>query len=76
MLYVLIFSLISNPIPNLIISYNDISQASIEMPGIKALFSLRSSENGIFDKFLVQSYIGETRVLSIEGEEMGEVSTF
>jgi hypothetical protein len=45
------------------------------MPGIKGLWSLRPSSNTVFDKFLVQSYIGETRVLSIEGEEMGEVRT-
>ena len=44
------------------------------MPGIKGLWSLRPSSNNMFHKFLVQSYIGETRVLSIEGEEMGEVS--
>lgn len=43
------------------------------MPGIKGLWSLCPSSNTVFDKFLVQSYIGETRVLSIEGEEMGEV---
>lgn len=28
----------------------------------------------MYDKFLVQSFIGETRVLSIDEEEMGEVS--
>ena len=44
------------------------------MPGIKGLWSLRSSGDSAFDKFLVQSYIGETRVLSINDEEMGEVS--
>ena len=43
------------------------------MLGIKGLWSLRPSSSTVFDKFLVQSYIGETRVLSIEGEEMGEV---
>lgn len=43
------------------------------MPGIKGLWSLRATESSAFDKYLVQSYIGETRVLSIEGEEMGEV---
>jgi hypothetical protein len=48
-------------------------QASIEMPGIKGLWSLRASGSSLFDKYLVQSYIGETRVLSIDGEEMGEV---
>lgn len=44
------------------------------MPGIKGLWSLRSSQGGPFDKYLVQSYIGETRVLMIDKEEMGEVS--
>jgi DNA damage-binding protein 1 len=44
------------------------------MPGIKGLWSLRSKGDSPFDKYLVQSYIGETRVLAIEGEEMGEVS--
>ena len=44
------------------------------MPGLKGLWSLRSSEDGVYDKFLVQSFIGETRVLSIDEEEMGEVS--
>ena len=44
------------------------------MPGLKGLWSLRSSEDGVYDKFLIQSFIGETRVLSIDEEEMGEVS--
>jgi DNA damage-binding protein 1 len=48
-------------------------KASIEMPGIKGLWSLRASGSSLFDQYLVQSYIGETRVLSIDGEEMGEV---
>jgi DNA damage-binding protein 1 len=43
------------------------------MPGIKGLWSLRASDSSLFDQYLVQSYIGETRVLSIDGEEMGEV---
>ena len=50
-----------------------LNQASIEMPGIKGLWSLRASGSSLFDQYLVQSYIGETRVLSIDGEEMGEV---
>lgn len=49
-------------------------QASLEVPGIKALWSLRTNEHANFDKFLVQSFIGETRILAIENEEMGEVS--
>jgi DNA damage-binding protein 1 len=48
-------------------------QASLEVPGIKALWSLRTDEHAAFDKYLVQSFVGETRVLAIENEEMGEV---
>lgn len=48
-------------------------QASLEIPGIKNLWSLRESETAEFDKFLIQSFVGETRVLSIDGEEMGEI---
>jgi DNA damage-binding protein 1 len=48
-------------------------QASLEIPGIKGLWSLRTSETTEFDKFLIQSFVGETRILSIEGEEMGEI---
>ena len=49
-------------------------QASLEVPGIKALWSLRTHEDAEFDKYLVQSFVGETRILAIENEEMGEVS--
>lgn len=48
-------------------------QASLEVGGIKGLWSLRTSEGAAFDKYLVQSFVGETRVLAIENEEMGEV---
>lgn len=48
-------------------------QASLDVPGIKGLWSLRTSEAAAFDKYLVQSFIGETRILAIENEEMGEV---
>lgn len=34
---------------------------------------MRTSEVAEFDKYLVQSFVGETRVLSIEGEELAEV---
>ena len=54
-------------------------QAQVELPGIKGMWSLLSekSANGSgeqqpFDKYLVQSYLGETRVLSIDGESMEE----
>lgn len=43
------------------------------MAGIKGMWSLRSSTDTAFDKHLVQSFIGETRILSIENEELAEV---
>ena len=39
------------------------------MPGIKGLWSLRDSVDSPYDKYLVQSFIGETRVLEITDEE-------
>ncbi len=48
-------------------------QASVEVSGIKAIWSLRESEAAEHDKYLVQSFITETRVLAIEGEELAEV---
>jgi DNA damage-binding protein 1 len=45
------------------------------MPGIKGIWSLRLSEEAAYDKFLVQAYIGETRILSIDNEEMSEVGS-
>lgn len=48
-------------------------QASMELQGLKGVWSLRQNESEVFDKFLVQSYIGETRVLAIQDEELGEV---
>jgi len=47
-------------------------QASIEMPGIKGLWSIRPKGGDMFHKYLIQSYIGETRILSIDEEEMSE----
>eukprot|EP00281_Chroomonas_sp_CCMP1168_P025534 CAMPEP_0206228886 /NCGR_PEP_ID=MMETSP0047_2-20121206/9404_1 /ASSEMBLY_ACC=CAM_ASM_000192 /TAXON_ID=195065 /ORGANISM="Chroomonas mesostigmatica_cf, Strain CCMP1168" /LENGTH=1100 /DNA_ID=CAMNT_0053652151 /DNA_START=70 /DNA_END=3372 /DNA_ORIENTATION=+ len=47
-------------------------QAQVELPGIKGLWNLRDSYESEFDKFLVQSFIGETRVLEIADEELGE----
>ena len=48
-------------------------QATIEVPGIRRLWSLRISEKELFDKYLVQSFISETRILAIEDDEMSEV---
>ena len=47
-------------------------QAQIELPGIKGVWSLSSPVDDAFDKYLVQSFLGETRVLGIEGEDMEE----
>ncbi len=47
-------------------------QASLEISGIKGMWSLRPSKDSEFDKYLVQSFISETRILAIEHEEMGE----
>ena len=48
-------------------------QASIDMDGIKGLWTLRPSTAASFDKYMVQSFIGETRVLAIDDEgELGE----
>jgi len=46
-------------------------QASIELPGVKGIWSL--SEGDEFDKYLVVSFVGQTRILAITGEEMGEI---
>eukprot|EP01038_Epipyxis_sp_PR26KG_P006417 gene6417-8834_t len=48
-------------------------QASIDVSGIKGLWSVRLSENDEYDKYLIQSFIGETRILSIENEELSEI---
>ena len=48
-------------------------QAAIDLPGIKGMWSLRPSTDSPHDKYLVESFISETRVLALEGEEMEEV---
>jgi DNA damage-binding protein 1 len=42
-------------------------QAAIDLPGIKGLWSLRAATQAPYDKYLVQSFTSETRVLGIEG---------
>jgi len=46
-------------------------QASVDVPGIKGVWSLRSADQ-LFDKYLVQAFIGETRILAIQEEELSE----
>ncbi|XP_072969615.1 DNA damage-binding protein 1 [Typha angustifolia] len=44
-------------------------QASVELQGIKGLWSLRSSTNDPYDTFLVVSFISETRILAMNIED-------
>ena len=48
-------------------------QASVEIEGIKGIWSLRSVDDGLqFDKYLVESFIGETRIFAMQDEELSE----
>ncbi|KAF6166099.1 hypothetical protein GIB67_023809 [Kingdonia uniflora] len=44
-------------------------QASVELQGIKGMWSLRSSTDDIYDTFLVVSFISETRILAMNHED-------
>lgn len=44
-------------------------QASAELPGIKGIWSLRSSTADIYDTFLVVSFVRETRILAMNSED-------
>uniref|UniRef100_A0A8C4R1E9 DNA damage-binding protein 1 n=1 Tax=Eptatretus burgeri TaxID=7764 RepID=A0A8C4R1E9_EPTBU len=46
--------------------------ASIDLPGIKGLWPLRSDPNSKQDNMLVLSFVGQTRVLMLTGEEVEE----
>lgn len=48
------------------------SIATVELPGIKAMWSLRESFSAKNDTYLVQSFIGETRILSFESDNLCE----
>ena len=47
-------------------------QASVDLPGIKGMWNLRANFNDTLDTYLVQSYLGETRILGFGGGEDGE----
>ena len=49
-------------------------QANIELPGIHGLFSLKQSSDDDFDKYLVQSFVSETRILGLSGETLEEMT--
>lgn len=51
-------------------------QASLEISGIKGIWSLKKTDHTEFDTYMVQSFIGETRILAITNEELEEVSYF
>eukprot|EP00899_Mesostigma_viride_P024186 jgi/Mesvir1/4952/Mv04573-RA.2 len=44
-------------------------QASVELPGIRGIWSLRASTSDAFDTFLVVTFIHETRILAINMED-------
>ncbi|KAI7751098.1 LOW QUALITY PROTEIN: hypothetical protein M8C21_020503 [Ambrosia artemisiifolia] len=44
-------------------------QASVELQGIKGMWSLRSATDDIYDTFLVVSFISETRILAMNVED-------
>lgn len=46
-----------------------IGQATIELPGIRGLWSLRNNFEDPFDSLLVLTFVGETRLLAINEED-------
>lgn len=49
-------------------------EAVVEVSGLKDSWAIKARDDHVFDKYLVQCYIGESRILAIENEEMGEVT--
>eukprot|EP01126_Amoeba_proteus_P030505 TRINITY_DN3014_c0_g1_i10.p1 TRINITY_DN3014_c0_g1~~TRINITY_DN3014_c0_g1_i10.p1 ORF type:complete len:1099 (-),score=193.96 TRINITY_DN3014_c0_g1_i10:112-3408(-) len=47
--------------------------AQLDLPGIKGIWSLQPPSSSPFEKYLVMSFVGETRVLSMRGEDLEEV---
>lgn len=46
--------------------------ASIDLPGIKGMWALKVGGNGTYDNTLVLSFVGQTRILTLNGEEVEE----
>ena len=44
-------------------------QATVELPGVKGCWSLRTGDTAASDKYLVVTFIGETRILAINDED-------
>ncbi len=49
-----------------------VEHACVELGGIKGMWNLRKSFADEDDSYLIQSYVGETRILGIEEDESGE----
>ncbi|XP_028177041.1 DNA damage-binding protein 1 [Ostrinia nubilalis] len=47
-------------------------QASIDLPGIKGMWALTLAENSSYHDTLVLAFVGQTRVLALNGEEVEE----
>ena len=48
-------------------------EASIELPGIQGMWAVRATDDSADDRLLLQSFVGETRVLVMEDDELGEI---
>jgi len=48
--------------------------AAVELAGIKGMWNVRKSFNDMDDAFLIQSYVGETRILGVAVDVEGEES--
>lgn len=44
-------------------------QASVDLPGVKGMWTLKTASSSAYDNFLVVTFIGETRVLAINEED-------
>eukprot|EP00743_Colponemidia_sp_Colp-15_P005247 GILK01005646.1.p1 GENE.GILK01005646.1~~GILK01005646.1.p1 ORF type:complete len:1143 (+),score=205.41 GILK01005646.1:93-3431(+) len=47
---------------------------TVDMPGLKGIWSLRPAFHAQYDQFLVVSFIGETRVLAMNGSDLEEAN--
>ena len=51
-------------------------QAAIELPGVKGCWSLRPSDDAAADKYLVVTFLGETRILAMNDDDELEETEF
>lgn len=51
-----------------------VGQVSVELEGIRGIWSLRTAFDDEYDKLLVLTFVGETRVLGMDADdELGEM---